>query len=55
MANNRTTIRASLSPNLKQSPQSISEQVYCQHGEMENRIKGAPGDRQGVSGASPLH
>jgi hypothetical protein len=41
--------------NLNQSPQWIYEQVYCQRGEIENRIKGAPGDRQGVSGTSPLH
>jgi len=33
----------------------LTEKFYCQRGEMENRIKGAPGDRQGVSGASPLH
>ncbi len=33
----------------------LYEKFYCQRGEMENRIKGAPGDRQGVSGASPLH
>jgi len=34
---------------------ALYEKFYCQRGEMENRIKGAPGDRQGVSGASPLH
>jgi len=28
--------------NLKQSPQWIYETVYCQRGEIENRIKGAP-------------
>jgi len=28
--------------NLKQSPQWIYEKVYCQRGEIENRIKGAP-------------
>jgi hypothetical protein len=33
----------------------LYEQLYCARGEMENRIKGAPGDRRGVSGASPLH
>ena len=41
--------------NMKQTPQWLYEQIYCQRGEIENRIKGAPGDRQGVSGASPLH
>jgi len=41
--------------NMKQTPQWLYEQIYCQLGEIENRIKGAPGDRQGVSGASPLH
>jgi hypothetical protein len=41
--------------NMKQTPQWLYEEVYCQRGEIENRIKGAPGDRQGVSGASPLH
>lgn len=41
--------------NLQQTSQWIYEEVYCQRGEIENRIKGAPGDRQGVSGASPLH
>jgi hypothetical protein len=35
--------------------QDLYEKFYCARGEMENRIKGAPGDRQGVSGASPLH
>jgi hypothetical protein len=33
----------------------LYEQLYCASGEMENRIKGAPGDRRGVGGASPLH
>jgi hypothetical protein len=28
--------------NLQQSPQWIYEQVYCQRGDIENRIKGAP-------------
>jgi hypothetical protein len=28
--------------NLKQTPQWIYEKVYCQRGEIENRIKGAP-------------
>ena len=28
--------------NLKHSPQWIYEQVYCQRGEIENRLKGAP-------------
>jgi len=41
-AKNPRTIRASSSPNLKQSPQWIYEKVYCQRGEIENRIKGAP-------------
>ena len=29
--------------NLKQSPQWIYEQVYCQRGDVENRIKLRPG------------
>lgn len=33
----------------------LYEQLYCARGEMENRIKGAPGDRRGVGGESPLH
>ena len=42
--------------NAEQRPtQDLYEKTYFARGEMENRIKGAPGDRQGVSGASPLH
>ncbi|MCB1744279.1 MAG: transposase, partial [Gammaproteobacteria bacterium] len=33
----------------------LYEHVYCARGDMENRIKGAPGDRRGVGGESPLH
>ena len=33
----------------------LYEDFYCARGECENRIKGAPGDRRGVGGASPLH
>jgi hypothetical protein len=36
-------------------PQALYEQLYCARGDMENRIKGAPGDRRGVGGESPLH
>ena len=35
--------------------QELYETIYCQRGEMENRIKGAPGDRRGAGGESPLH
>jgi len=41
--------------NLKGPPRRLYEKVYCARGDIENRIKGAPGDRRGVGGASPLH
>jgi hypothetical protein len=37
------------------SGQVLYEDVYCARGDMENRIKGAPGDRRGAGGESPLH
>ena len=37
------------------SAQYLYEDIYCQRGDMENRIKGAPGDRRGAGGESPLH
>jgi Transposase DDE domain group 1 len=33
----------------------LYEKIYCARGDMENRIKGAPGDRRGAGGESPLH
>jgi hypothetical protein len=41
--------------NLKGPPRRLYERVYCARGDVENRIKGAPGDRRGAGGASPLH
>ena len=41
--------------NLKHSPKHLYTAIYCDRANVENRIKGAPGDRRGVGGASPLH